>query len=152
MGNTNSVLRALSVLSLEEILKLSSSEEEILAFEQVAGGEWINAPQAKRSVTQAKILSFPTSHESGALVRDLEPLQEEGESGDFGGLNELSLDFILTQREFWKRGVESMGLAAAIEEYLRLLQVISIKESSEEGKEKIRFITTQGLLVDKKQN
>ena len=152
MGNSNSVLRAISVLSLEEILKLSSSEEEILAFEQVAGGEWSSAPQARRPSSPAKILSFPSPEKKANLARDLEPLPEEGESLDLEGLQELSLDFILSQRELWKRGVQSLGLATAIEEYLRQLQVISIKESSDEGKEKIRFITTQGLLINKKQN
>lgn len=153
MAKGNSLLRALSILSLEEILKLSSADKEILAFEQVAGGEWVGASPAKkrRPETMARVLSFPSSPKLQA--KDLEPISVEGKTED-NQLNELSLDFILTQRKLWKQGVESMGLAGAVDEYIRHTQAISIKETSseEQGKCKIRFISTQGLLVDKKQS
>lgn len=148
MADSNSVLRALSVLSLEEILRLSSAEEEILAFEQVAGGEWITGP--KCAPTGAKVISFP-ERKKALSVTDLEPIIE-GEPADFEVLNELSLDFILTQRELWKKGGAQMGLVGAIDEYLQQVKVIAITEKVSDEKEKIRFITTQGLLINRKQS
>lgn len=148
MRKKNSILRALSVLSLDDILKLSSVDEEILAFEQVAGGEWLSAPEPRRPRTEAKVLTFASPEH--VKVKDLEPLKE-GEEAELGGLKELSLDFILTQRKLWKEGVSQFGLTSAIEKYLSQVQIISIKEKGHQGKERIRFIATQGLLVDKKQ-
>jgi len=151
MGKANSILRALSILTLEDILKLSSLEEEILAFEQVAGAEWGQPVPVKRHSQEAKVLSFPTDHQ-GIKVKDLEALREEGEESELGNLNELSMDFILSQRKLWKEGVKKLGLMTAVEEYLNHLQMISIKEESTEGKSRIRFISTQGLLINKKQS
>lgn len=123
-----------------------------MAFEQVAGGEWVG-PVKKRHrqpTGLAKVIAFPGSNDVKA--RDLNPLNEnvpsEGEA-----LNELSMDFILSQRSLWKKNVETMGLTAAIEEYLRQTQLVSIKvEDQDEKKSRIRFIATKGLLVDKDQS
>lgn len=145
-----SVLRALSILSLEDILQLSSLEEEIIAFKQVAGGEWVSAPAAKKPPPEARVLDFPNA---GKLkLADLEVLPEPGEEIGPEELSELSMDFILSQRTLWKEGVERLGLMAAIDCYLDQLQMISIKEKNSQGKEQIRFISTQGLLVNKKQS
>ena len=144
-----SVLRALSILTFEDILQLSSADEEIIAFQQVAGGEWVTAPAAvARPRPEAKILSFPASAQ--LRVKDLDCLPETGEEVELEVGGELSLDFILTQRTLWKEGVEKLGLTGAIDSYLQQLQMISIKEKNREGKDCIRFISTQGLLVNKK--
>ncbi|MFA5582822.1 MAG: hypothetical protein WDA09_01295 [Bacteriovoracaceae bacterium] len=150
MGKSNSILRALSILTLEDILKLSSLEEEILAFEQVAGAEWSQPTPVKRCKEEAKVLSFPDPPTT--KIKDLEAFAEQGGEAQIGGLNELSMDFILSQRRLWKEGVKKLGLMTAVEEYLNHLQMISIKEESSEGKTRIRFISTRGLLINKKQS
>lgn len=144
MGKTNSVLRALSILTQEDILKLSSLDEEILAFAQVAGGEWSHPIPAKRQRSEARVLSFP--QQAQVKIKDIETLAEEGQELDLGDSRELSMDFILSQRKLWKEGVRKLGLMNAVDEYLNQLQLISIKE------ERIRFISTKGLLVNKKQS
>lgn len=145
-----SVLRALSILSLADILQLSAVEEEIVAFKQVAGGEWVSASEPPRKRPEGKILSFPSSPQ--LKVKDLEALPLAGEEIAASGEGELTMDFILSQRRLWKEGVAKLGLLAAIDCYLNQVQIISIKEKNPEGKERIRFISTQGLLVNKKQS
>lgn len=151
MAVRNKVLRALSVLTAEDVAELASADEQLLAFAQVAGGEWSSSALSKvHKQEEAKILSFPT--ERLKKIQEMESfLPAREEVIEVVNLNELSMDFILCQRELWSHWVREVGTLKAIEGYVDQLKLISIKETVGEGKEQVRFIATKGILINKKQ-
>ena len=157
MAKTTYVLQALKILGLEEMLKLS----EVLHVKQVplkkaAGGElivWDDADQKvgpKKSPARedAKILAFPKKS-----INELIPLQEEAPSKDdeAGSHNLLTSDVILWQRELAKQSGETSHKKEAVQGYKKSTEVYVVKTPTNEGKDKITFASTNGVLVNKKQ-
>ena len=157
MPKTSYVLQALKILGLEEMLKLS----EVLHVKQVplkkaAGGEliaWDDAdqkPSPKKSSEreEAKVLAFPKK-----TINELIPMQEEAPSKDDedGSSNLLTSDVILWQRELTKQSGETSHKMDAFKGYKKSTEMYVVKTPSLEGKDKIRFASTNGVLVNKKQ-
>jgi hypothetical protein len=138
LSKTPFVLRALKILGLEEMLKLS----EVLHVKQAplkkAAGEdlivWDDAPTIAPKIQKqedAKVLSFPKK-----TINDLAPMPEASPEteDDKDRPNFLTSDLVLWQRE----------IAKSTEMYV-------VKTPTPEGKDKIRFASTNGVLVNKKQ-
>lgn len=157
LAKTSYVLQALKILGLEEMLKLS----EVLHVKQVplkkaAGGELIvwddadqKAPTRKSQEREdAKILAFPKKS-----INELIPMQEEaGPKDDEGGpSNLLASDIVLWQRELTKQSGETSHKMDAFKGYKKSTEMYVVKTPTLEGKDKIRFASTNGVLVNKKQ-
>jgi hypothetical protein len=154
LAKTSFVLQALKILGLEEMLKLS----EVLKVKRVpvkkaAGAELIVWDEAdpktpKKHVPETgKVLAFPKKS-----INDLMPLQEETpEAKEESTSDLLTSDVILWQRQLTKETNENVSKNDAIKGYKKSTEMYVVKTPAEEGKTKIRFASTNGVLVNKKQ-
>lgn len=155
MSKPSFVLRALKILGLEEMLKLS----EVLHVKQAplkkAAGEelivWDDAPAAvpkKTSKEEARVLSFPKK-----TIHDLAPMPEEvpDKEDDKERPNFLTSDMVLWQREIAKTNGDNVHKLDAFKGYKKSTEMYVVKTPTPEGKDKIRFASTNGVLVNKKQ-
>lgn len=155
MAKSTFVLRALKILGLPEILKLS----EVLHAKQVplkkAAGEelivWdddieIAPKKHQKEAPEAKVLPFPKK-----TISDLEPLPEESniESSE-EDTSLMSSDLVLWQREVIRHNGGKTKLEA-FKGYKKSTEIYVVKTHENEGKEKIRFASTNGVLINKKQ-
>lgn len=154
------VLKALRLLGLEEMLKISqafyvkqnplkkAAGEELIAFDEPPKKKAKRPPQE-----EAKILPFPRSvaetEETVApqppKAQEQAPSKAEGEPVWF-----LTSETVLWQRELAK-DAEPISRKEAVTGYKKSTEMYVVKTTSEDGKEKIRFASTRGVLVDKKQ-
>lgn len=154
MSKPSFVLQALKILGLEEVLKLS----QVLRVKQVplkkaAGGElivWDDAPEPpKKSVKEeeSNVLSFPKK-----TVQDLAPLESEKEETATDEKSTLiTSEMVLLQREITKSSGDNVLKLDAFKGYKKSNEMYVVKESTVDGKETIRFASTNGVLVNKKQ-
>lgn len=155
MTNSSFVLRALKILGLEEMLKLS----EVLHVKQAplkkAAGEelvvWDDSesihelPKKTRPKEEAKILEFPKK-----TLADLAPEPElEGKEGEDSGL--LHSEVVLWQREITRQTGDTVHKKDAFKGYRKATEMYVVKTSDVDGKDKIRFASTNGVLINKKQ-
>lgn len=156
MAKSTYVLRALKILGLEEMLKLS----EVLHVKQVplkkAAGEelivWDDAPEksqqpVQRERPEAKVLPFPkkTINDLAPMPEHPEGVQEEEVPGFIGS------DLVLWQREISRQSGDNIHKLEALKGYKKSTEMYVVKSSDKEGKDKIRFASTNGVLVNKKQ-
>jgi len=156
LGNKPSpyVLRALCILGPEEILKLAHvlNREEV-SFKKAAGDDFVfwkdkKAPAKKpenKPKTEAKILHFSRP---APQVDERPETPEESDTGESGGI--LSSEVILMQREISRESASETQKASARSGYQKATEVYVVK-SNIDGKEKIRFASTNGVLINKKQ-
>lgn len=159
MAKSSYVLRALRILGPEEMLKLS----EVLHVKQklhkkAAGGElivWDDAPE----VAQKKTQNLKTE-EAKVLPFNRKPVAEESKSDDAEATAKkeddvetphIDTEIVLFQREITKHTGETVLKMDAFKGYRKSTEVYSVKTTTPEGKEKVRFAETNGVLVNKKQ-
>lgn len=149
------VLRALGILGLDEILNLSKVLSMKSAMKKAAGEDlivWNDEPdkhEPPEPKKEAKVLSFPKS-KSSFLDADSAPSKKDvGE--DETPVSFLSTDVALMQREIAKGVGENIHKMEAHRGYQKSNEVYVVKSQTVEGKEKIRFASTDGVLVNKKQ-
>ena len=152
------VLKALRILGLEEILKLS----QILLVKEIplkkaAGDELMSWPEeAARPLTvtpqtDGKVLKFPKEK---LHAPPPPPLPESGQSAEDDGAPKNFLEtseMILWQREFSKESEGILMKQDAVKNYQKSTEMYVVKSSGPDGKEKVRFAATHGVLVNKKQ-
>jgi hypothetical protein len=156
LGNKPSpyVLRALCILGPEEILKLAHVlHREEVGFQRAAGDDivsWKDQKPAPKKMepkpqTEAKILHFtkplPQVEEKPEAV--------ESQTSDDGHI--LSSEVILMQREISRESSNETHKVSAKSGYQKATEMYVVKSQSLDGKEKIRFASTNGVLVNKKQ-
>lgn len=156
MGNKPSpyVLRALCILGPEEILKLAHvlNREEV-TFKKASGDDVVVWKQEKvlpkkedvGPRTESKVLQF--SRPSPVI----EEKQEKSAEGPSDDSQIMSSEVILIQREIARETSSEGHKAAAKSGYSRANEMYIVKSQSLDGKEKIRFASTNGVLIDKKQ-
>lgn len=155
LSKSSYVLQALKILGPEEMLKLS----EVLQFKQLprkkaAGAELILWDDAdlKESVPlvtyEATVLPFPQK-----LINDLLSIEEEvpGTQEEAPSSNIVISDILLWQRELAKQSGENVHKLDAFKGYKKSTEIYVVKTPSSEGKDKIHFASTNGVLVNKKQ-
>ena len=158
MSKSSFVIRALRILGLEEMLKLS----EVLQVRQVplkkaAGAElvaWDDAVEevatSKPSPVQqdAQVLPFPKRS-----IREIEPQVEPEKAGEVESQGEtlLSSDIVLWQRELTRQTGDNVQKLDAFKGYRKSTEMYVVKTQDFEGKSKIRFASTNGVLINKKQ-
>lgn len=152
------VFRALSILSLDQILKLT----KVLRLKQgqlkkAAGEELISwdetpATQVEPVSPGAKVIPLH-GKKSGLPSIELPPSEEEvkKKKEDEEGCKLLTSDIILWQREISRDAGEAAHKMDAVKGYKKSTEMYVVKTKTDEGKEKIRFASTDGILVNKKQ-
>lgn len=157
MAAKSSVLQALKILGLEEMLKLSEVLQVMqVPLKQAAGGEHIVWDEEASRAPQkpAKILTFPkkTSVRQNHDQVDLEDhLQAQGVPQEVSTRLLVETDMLLWQRELARSTDEIFYKQEAFKGYKKATEIYSVKTSDLEGKEKIRFANTKGVLINKKQ-
>lgn len=154
MSKPSFVLHALKILGPEEVLKLS----QVLRIKQVplkkAAGEelivWDDAPEEPKKKVIAEennVLSFPKK-----TVHDHAPLQPEmKESEEEEGPGLITSELVLWQREMSRHNEDNVHKMDAFKGYKKSNEMYVVKESNKEGKDSIRFASTNGVLINKKQ-
>lgn len=162
VAKTPFILRALSILGFEEVLKLSEVLlEKQMPLQKAAGEDLLawNDPPKKTSVHQqeeAKVLPFPKQpslKEYEALrdpgIPEPEKLDNRPEDEEEGTL--INSDLVLWQREINRESGKGVKKLDAVKGYQKSTQMYVVKTESPEGKKKLRFASTDGILVNKKQ-
>lgn len=155
------VLKALRILGLEEILKLSKAAFVKPALMKKAAGEdliiWSDAsnnkePQASEEEPMGTVLPFRkhASDFNKFSEAELDSSKNKDKSVDVAG-NIQSTEFMLWNREQPKDSNSAVSKKEAAKEYAKSTEMYVVKTATVEGKEKIRFANTNGVLVDKKQ-
>jgi hypothetical protein len=156
------VLEALKIFSLEEILRLSQAFKVKSSLMKKAAGQelvfWGDAKEdqdttEKNSEQQeAKILPFKNTTDSQLPEAQLTSVESANPtpSSDPPILGLVSNE-LLFLKEITKNPDNPMLKKEAIEGYLKATDIYIVKNSRIEGKEKIRFASTQGVLINKKQ-
>jgi hypothetical protein len=161
LAKTPFVLQALNILGPDEILKLS----EVLHAKQIntkkAAGEellvWEHETTEDQSPSrghandqESKVLDFPVKK----TIRDLDYFKETTETKpveEAPAPGIMTSDLLFWQRELAKHTGEGMRKADAFKGYSKSTEMYVVKSPLNEGKEKIRFAATNGVLVNKKQ-
>ncbi len=149
------VLSALRIFGLEEILNLSRVNNISGAIYKKAAGEelvsWGDAPE------KAMHNHFSKQQPDNVLLfkKDrFEPLPENRtlvDSAHEEPSNLISSEFILWQRELTKDSGTTVLKKEAVRGYSKANEMYVVKTPTNEGKDKIRFAATNGVLIDKKQ-
>lgn len=138
------------MLKLSEVLHVKQ-----VPLKKAAGGELIvwddadqkPAPKKSQEKEDAKVLAFPKK-----TINELIPMQDEAPKEDEGGPSSLlTSDVILWQRELTKQSGETSHKMDAFKGYKKSTEMYVVKTPTNEGKDKIRFASTNGVLVNKKQ-
>lgn len=152
------VLQAMRVFGFDEMQRLSQlAQIKTASMKKAAGAELIvwdeEGPEERppsKPVTEQKdnILPFkknilPPLETSASHENELEHPSEESKNFHSG-------DFLLWQRELGREAPKNIKTEAA-KGYARSTEMYVVKTSTIEGKEKIRFAATNGVLVNKKQ-
>ena len=145
------VLQALRIFSLEEMLNLSQARKVKTNMLKKAAGEdlilWNDASEKVTSKNEDNVLAFKktNSYTQEILKPETESKTEEESSSTVS-----TTDFLLWQRELIK-DTSTPSKKDAFKGYGRATEMYVVKSATPEGKEKIRFASTRGVLVNKKQ-
>ncbi|WP_408098248.1 hypothetical protein ACJVC5_04865 [Peredibacter sp. HCB2-198] len=167
MAKSSFVLRALKILGLEEMLKLSevlhvkqaplkkAAGEELIVWDeepvQKPVKRTVSAPTSgpqEREVTEARVLNFPKKS-----IADLAPQVEEERPEDAKTEDStfLSSEVVLWQREIARSTETAVHKLDAFKGYHKATEMYVVKTPTVDGKDKIRFAETNGVLINKKQ-
>lgn len=147
------VLRALCILGPDEIQKLAHVlHREEVSFKKASGDSTVfwkegrSTPKKRDESprTEAKVLHF-----SRPAPQVEEPAPEVESSEDDQKI--MSADLILLQREISRGTATTSHQASAKSGYQKATEKYVVKSQSLDGKEKIRFASTNGVLINKKQ-
>lgn len=111
-------------------------------FEGWSGGQE-EKPVAKPQ-PEAKVLPFKKTQQEPLIQPPAEPPKEEESLI-------MSSDFMLWQREMAKSSEGQSHKKEAVQGYKQATDMYIVKTPTVDGKEKIRFASTNGVLVNKKQ-
>jgi hypothetical protein len=155
------VLKALRIFGLEEILKLSKSALVRPSLMKRAAGEdlivWNDASDEEiqaKSPEEKLAIVLPFKNRSGDCNKISEPQSETNKIKGpplEASTQIYSSEFMLWGKELSKESSSAILKKDAAKEYARSTEMFVVKTSTVDGKDKIRFASTNGVLVDKKQ-
>lgn len=150
------MLKALKILGLEEMHKLASFHQtKKIQFKKAAGEElilWDDLPELPYESTkknEATVLPFPktTTHQTeGVKPGPTEHAQSSAEN-----VACMPVDILLWQRDVVRHTGENNQKLDAFKGYKKASEMYVVKSLDEDGKDRIRFASTNGVLVNKKQ-
>ena len=143
------------------MLKLSAAlQVKHVPLKKAAGEDlvtWDGPPviRPKAEPQEAKILEFPKerSFQKEAPPEPLVSVEAEGYTPSENPETPLlySSEMMLWQRELTKESEALLSKKEAGSSYKKATEMYVVKSQDPEGKEKIRFASTNGVLVNKKQ-
>jgi hypothetical protein len=144
------VFQALSLLGPEEILNLTRVLlQSKVVFKKAAGAESVLIPNvpidSSAPKAEAKVLSFPVPKEP---LKDPPPENKKVDDQSSRGLG--GSDLLLWQNDA-KKDSGGAQKREALKKYQKTTQTFAVKSEDTDGKTKLRFADTNGVLVDKKQ-
>ena len=149
------VLKALKIFGLEEMLKLSQTGlSKQVSLKRAAGEDlivWNDAVDSEPTPSQhneTKDNVLPFKKQSFEPIPD--PNLAPSEASDSASTIQTT-DFMLWNRELTKDSGAAGLKKGATKEYAKTTQMYIVKTSTIDGKEKIRFASTHGVLVNKNQ-
>lgn len=156
------VLKALKLLSLDEILKLATAVKVKSGLLKKAAGQELVSWEDSSAPQEAQVeKNTPPSSPDFKAPADILPFRrpekkEEASPEESEGAKEhtslVSSEFILWHRELNKdAAVGPSQTKEAIKGYMKSTEMYVVKTPSSDGKDKIRFASTQGVLINKKQ-
>jgi hypothetical protein len=155
------VLKALRIFGLEEMLKLSKSALVKPVMMKKAAGEdlivWSDAPEEEthaKAPEESLGVVLPFKKQLSDFAKISEPSSEANNSKEpplEASSPIYSSEFMLWNKELIKESSVPVLKKEAVKEYARSAEMYVVKTSTVEGKDKIRFASTNGVLVDKKQ-
>lgn len=153
------VLRALKIFGLEEMLKLSEVLKVKSSRMKKAAGEelivWSDEPEKPHHApTVAQETDNVLQFKKHGHIEMPEPIADPNASQGIpqeDGSTFYSSEFMLWQRELSKDVGAPLLKKEAVKGYSRATEMYVVKTPTIEGKEKIRFASTNGVLVNKKQ-
>lgn len=169
MAKQSYVLDVLSILGLERILKLSEVlRAQGMPLKKAAGEDlvsWGNAPSVESvskkiapeeaQSSKENVLSFPkkniTDFKEYRLNDGVSAEKAKNEEDGLEVRKVITSDLLLWQREVARECGEAIQKDDAMKSYKKSTEMYVVKTQTKEGKEKIRFASTNGILVNKKQ-
>jgi len=155
------VLKALKIFGLEEMLKLSQTGlSKQVSLKRAAGEDlivWNDAVDSEPSPVQHKEIKdnvLPFKKPSSDSPSSFEPMPDPNLVSSEASEAESTIqttDFMLWNRELTKDSGAAGLKRGATKEYAKSTEMYIVKTSTIDGKEKIRFASTHGVLVNKKQ-
>jgi hypothetical protein len=155
------VLRALRIIGLEEILKLSQMALIKPVMLKKAAGEdlvvWDDAPESEHPKPAdsdpilAKVLPFPKPISEFAQTLDSRVTPNQAKRLDETPTNIQPTELMLWGRELGKDLSDPAFKKNGAKEYAKSSDIYIVKTTALEGKEIFRFAATNGVLVNKKQ-
>lgn len=133
------------MLQVKQVPLKKAAGEELIAWDESP------APIPKKAVreSEAKVLEFPKKNSQFVPPEELEdPAKLEGESDSS---HVLSSELILWQREISRNTGDSVHKLDAFKGYRKSTEMYVVKTPTLDGKDKIRFASTNGVLINKKQ-
>ncbi|MGE3609616.1 MAG: hypothetical protein AB7I27_08525 [Bacteriovoracaceae bacterium] len=156
MKKASFVLKALKILGLEDIQSLAQvAGQKQTALKKAAGEElivWDDVPSPKKSSSKSSdpkdnVLAFKQKNAQFAPPEESDKKTEDDENGP----KIMSSEMLLWQREMHRESIEISHKTEAMKGYQRASEMYLVKTQSLDGQEKIKFLSTQGVLVNKKQ-
>jgi hypothetical protein len=149
---SSAVLKAFTIIGPEEILKLSEASHT--GHGKMVSGDsfvhWEEEPshdEDKGPAKEADVIPFPQKkHQFTAME---EPLPADAKAEHIPSF--INTDLALMQREMARDAEEALTRMSAKKGYKSATEMFVIKTKDVEGKSKMRFASTHGVLVDKKQ-
>lgn len=137
------------MLKLSEVLHAKQG-----SFKKAAGEDlvvWNDAPPEyhQEPKKDAEIIPFPKNNS----INELPAFQayQEHPKKEEPGSSIITSDLVLWQREVSRSSDAGSHKLDAFKGYSRSTEMYVVKSSTSEGEEKIRFASTNGVLVNKKQ-
>ncbi len=117
--------------------------EELILWDDTPVSHSASSPKKEES----KVIQFPKK--TVGQMDHLRPEQEKGEIAE----NEpcMPVDILLWQRDVVRHSGENNQKLDAFKGYKKASEMYVVKTLDEDGKDKIRFASTNGVLVNKKQ-
>ena len=152
MKNPSYVLQALKILGPEEMSELSQLGHQENHLKKAAGAEFIVRDEADHKTSNkalkqdARVLEFPK-------IEPREPSVEHPKNKEEQPVSHiLTADSMLWQRELSKQTGDKVHKLDAFRGYEKSTEMYIVKTPTDDGKDKIRFASTNGVLVNKKQD
>jgi hypothetical protein len=156
----SNILEALSLYDQDKILDLCKVLlEKKIPFKKAAGEDVLfsstnNLERASLGINKTEVKKKSQVEERHLiLVKDQADLgqkkkKKENVEEDF----RLNSELLMWQREASKEIDGVLKKSEAVKGYKQLNQLYVVKEESEDGKNKLKFASTHGVLIDKKQD
>lgn len=151
MKRKSFVLEALSIFDLEKVQDLCAVLLEKKVPLKKASGEEIFFRNEVSQVKKSNNQDNSGSNSSNILFFKNERSEKENSKKKEDLTKVSDSENLIWQRESSKGVGENLKKSEAISGYKQSNQLYVVKQESEDGKNKLRFASTYGVLVDKKQ-